>query len=265
MGKPEQRIIDFALRLSQYAETTYVITSSEPERAICVEQYVSAWKHVCCIRDKREVAAGTLIDYRHIFEAIDPTSDVIVLAPDHVHGELDICEFHKHHIESNSDLTLLTVLPKSYGEYTMAVGVGYATGVLKHPIVGAVSTCGTYIVKIKYIQEWIRECVRSGWQGKPLSFYRDIVCPVIERGLGAIYQLPYGGYWDDAGTHERYFFNNMRISGGENVISPDSYVDTGAKIYQCVILGGTVIGKRIAISRSIVSGVVPQLNITPIY
>ncbi len=74
--------------------------------------------------------------------------------------------------------------------------------------------------------------------------------------------MPEDGYWDDAGTIERYYYNNMRLSGGENVISCDSEVDGESTLRRSVVLGSVAIRAGAIIEEAIVSGNGEDMQIT---
>lgn len=252
MGDSKQRLIDFSLRSSMAADHTYVITSSYSQKAEIVENYVTRWPNVYIIRDKREVEAGTLIDYYHSLKNEDPNSDIAILGPDHVHEKLDLKEFHQHHLEKGRDVTLLVVPPKNYGSFTIDQN-GSAKGVFSYFKPGMVSTCGTYIIKTRYLLEWMYSQLTSGWNGKMISMYYDVICPIIEQEKASVYHLSQDGYWDDAGTLKRYYQNNMRLSKGNNVISKKALVPCSNNITKCVIIGKVAIPANQKINNAIVS------------
>lgn len=252
MGNNKQRLIDFSLRSSMKADHTYVITSSSPEKSEIVESYVVQWPDVFIIRDKREVEAGTLIDYYDTIKNEDPNGDIAILAPDHVHENFDLKKFHQHHLQTGRDVTLLVVSAKNYGSFVIDRN-GLAEGVYSYYAPGMFSTCGTYIIKTRSLLEWIHSQSTNGWNGTLMSMYYDVICPIIEQRRASIFHLSEDGYWDDAGTLTRYYQNNMRLSNGKSVISEEALVPNSENITECVVIGNTVIPAHQKIHRAIVS------------
>src|SRR5574337_759567 len=75
MGNPDQRIIDFSLKLSSASDHTIVTTSSVAEKAETIENYVRQYPNVAVLRDLRMIGAASLIDYYGIFCQEDPNGD----------------------------------------------------------------------------------------------------------------------------------------------------------------------------------------------
>lgn len=263
MGNSTQRLIDYALKASAYCDHTLVITSSNHERAAVVEDYVLQWPSVYVLRDKREVAAGSLLDNFTALSCEDPDGDFVILAPDHVHEGLDLRDLHQHHLEMRTPVTVLTSPAKDYGEYTKERN-GLAEGVLSSCVPGAISTCGTYVIKTRFLMQWIRHHLAEGWDGEMLSLYRDLVCPAIQNGKASIFPLPQGAYWDDAGTLFRYHQNNMRISKRKNVIAMGVTVSDQVALSESVVLADAVIEKPLSVKAVIISGSGDSFRITQI-
>lgn len=263
MGDPAQKLADYALRAGACCDHTLIFTSSDHERSMVVEDYVLQWPNIIVLRDKREVAAGSILDYYARLSEEDAGGDIAVLAPDHVHEGLELRDLYQHHLEAGRPVTILTSPAKNYGGYTMNRD-GLAEGVLSGYIHGAVSTCGTYIVKTSFLMGWARRCLAEGWNGQTLGLYQDLVCPAIERGEVSVFPLPIGAYWDDAGTLLRYYHNNMRISGGKSVVAVGVVVADGASLSESVVIAGAVIESPLAIRRAIVSGSSGSFRVTQV-
>lgn len=263
MGSPGQRLIDYALRASACCDHTMVFTSSDPERSMAVEDYVLLWPNVIVLRDKREVAAGSILDHYAKLSGEDADGDIAVLAPDHVHEGFKLYDMYQHHLRSGRPVTILTSPAKSYGGYTMDRD-GLAEGVSSICVLGAVSTCGTYIIRKSFLMKWARHYLDKGWDGQTLGLYQDLICPSIEHGEVSVFPLPPGAYWDDAGTLQRYYHNNMRISRGGNVVADGATVVGVADLSASVVIADTVIKSRLAIKGAIVSGNGGSFRVTQI-
>lgn len=264
MGDPKQRIMDFALQLSSFADHTFVATDFEAEKAEVVEEYVDRFPNVLVLRDLRKIGAASLIDYYETFVQEDPDGDLVILPSDQVHEKLSILDFQQYHRDIGANVTLLVVPQKKYGEY-VTINKGFAEKVINEPVLGSLSTTGVYMIKNRYFVGWIQRELKQGWNGEQRSMYRDFICPAVENDKVAVYCFPEGGYWDDAGTLERYYFNNMRISRGKNVISQNAEIHPEAKISYSVVIGDPIIGDKIELTRTIVSGKNVDISITQIH
>lgn len=260
MGRPDQRIIDFSLRSSGSGDHTLVTTNYRAERADIVEDYVRRYPNVAVLRDLRRIGAASLIDHYDIFSQEDPGGDLVILPGDHVHEHFSLIDFQRHHRDMGTDLTLLVTPQKDYGEY-VTIKNGFAKKVVHRPVPGCLSTTGVYMIRNTYIVDWMRRELKMGWNGEPRNMYRDIICPAIENGKVAIFGLPDEGYCDDAGTIKRYHQNNMRLSGGRNVISREARIDPDVSVVCCVILGNPIIDEG-KLRKAIVSGSDKDIAIT---
>lgn len=264
MGNPTRKLMDFSLGVSHGAERTYVITHYLRRRSAHVEKYLATrYPGVQLLRDKRPIAAGTLIDQRRILDNEDSNCNVVILAPDHIHQGLDLAAFHRYHLEHDDNITLLVSRPKEYGEYVLAHD-GRANQVLSTYQPNALSTTGTYIIKFRHLTTWVREQEAVGKKGTHISLYRDLVCPTIERQGASVFESPTHSYWDDAGTLLRYHRNNMRLSGGGNVVSDEAMVLDCVSLSRCVVLAGSVLDRKMSVTDSIISGRGRGINITVI-
>ncbi len=59
----------------------------------------------------------------------------------------------------------------------------------------------------------------------------------------ASFTLPENGYWDDTGTLQRYYRNNMRLSKNRNVISRKAQINSNVEIHSSVILDDVDLSK----------------------
>lgn len=235
MGSSQERLIDSALDLLEGSCTEVIVTTQY--MAEMVEGHVSqSYEGVVVMRDHATVGtAGALLVNAIMREHLDSGDDIVFMPSDHIHEGICMEDYSLFHRESGADITLLTATPKSYGEFVRTEN-DRATGVLKAREPGVVSTTGIFMMKSRYLLDWVTRKIRDGYDGRAINMYHDFIVPAVESAIVATYQIPPHGYWDDAGTLERYWVNNMRLSGGENVISPEASV-ASAQLTRCVVLG----------------------------
>ena len=116
------------------------------------------------------------------------------------------------------------------------------------------SSAGIYVITHKMLLEWAQREKRNGWKGETRSLLNDVIYPAVEEGVVTAYSMPEDGYWDDAGTIGRYHYNNMRLSGGENVISPEATVSDESIVKRSVVLGDVAMNESVMIEEAVVSG-----------
>ncbi|HEU4914703.1 MAG TPA: sugar phosphate nucleotidyltransferase [Candidatus Saccharimonadales bacterium] len=166
-------------------------------------------------------------------------------------SSLSLDEFRAAHKEGGADVTAAVIPPKEYGLYVRDQN-GRAEGYTKQDDPFAMSTIGIYMIRNKYLLDWARR-IRQGGEEKPINITYDLVEPHILSTRAATFKLPEGSYWDDAGTHDRYHANNMRLSNGENVVDAKAYIDPDATINRCVVLGSVVLDAGVEFADAIIS------------
>lgn len=263
MGSPKRHLIDFALALSEEADHTYVTTNYKEDKSEAIEGYVLQNKGIRVLRDIRPIGAASLIDHYKYFSQEDPEGDIVILPSDLVYKDISIKDFYDYHKRMDTNITLLTVQPKNYGEYVV-VEKGLAKKIVKNPVSGSLSTTGIYIFKNKYLIGWMKKELDNGWDGESRSMYRDIICPAVLTSKVAACFLNNNQYWDDAGTLQRYYSNNMIFSNNRNVISREAVIRQGVDIRKSVVLGDPLLEGEIVIENSIVSGSGQNISITQI-
>lgn len=251
MGDNTRYLIDSSLELtSEVCDHMWVTTDFCAEQ---VDDYISNNPKVKILHDPRTVGnAGSLLEHLEEISQEDIDGDFLVLPSDHVYDKFDINTFWRQHQDSGADITLMVTLPKGYGEYIETAG-GRNSKIVLNPAPNAMSTTGTYIIKNKYLMEWLIGQKKAGWDGELRNINGDIIRPAVGKVDVATYELPADGYWDDAGTILRYFENNMRLSGGKNVISTQAQITESTQLHRCIVLGHAVIGDEVNLSNSIVS------------
>jgi len=262
MGDPERKLIDYALNVSENCEHILVSTNFDPEKAVCVEEYARRIPGVTILRDKRlAIGAASLIDYFDILSHEDSNGDMVIIPADHVFEAVDLFRFQDYHQELRANITLLVVPALDYGDYAL-VKDGFVERVVKRKIRDSLSITGVYIIRNRYLLDWIRKELINGWEGEGRSMSRDLIIPAVSKDKVAAYLLPENGYWDDAGTIHRYYNNNMRLSGGRNVISSNAQIAPDVPINSSVVINGPIIDKDLGLNRTIISGSNRDYNIT---
>lgn len=263
LGSEKRRVIDDPLEAAlQACDYVWVTTNYLAEQ---VEEHVANFPAVRTLRDNRAIgSAGSLLTHPELAASLEEEGDLLVLPCDHVYEGLSVPDFWRHHRDSEADITLLTTHPKSYGEYVITAGK-WAMSIEVQPSPEALSTTGIFIINNNYLLKWIQQQTNADWDGRSLSVYYDIICPAVRDAntrVSSYFLDSNGGYWDDIGTPERYIANNMRRSGGLNVVSAEALIDPSATLDRCIVLGRTVITSDVILKNAIVSMQEGKLLIT---
>ncbi len=239
MGNNKRCLIDFSLNACiNNCDHVLMTTCYQSEK---IEKYVADIPKVRVLRDREVVGnAGSLLEHYEELSQEDSEGDFLIIPSDCVYNNFSLADFWKHHRASGSDVTLMVVPPKTYGEYVVVRGEKPQEIIFK-PNYDCMSTTGIYVVKNKYILEWMYRKNKKNWKGEQLNLTKDIIHPAVYNDDVSIFRLPENGYWDDAGTIFRYHQNNMKISCNQNVIDVDAKVGEKSQLQRCVVLGKTEI------------------------
>jgi ADP-glucose pyrophosphorylase len=253
MGSSDRKLIDFALDTSTpIASQTYVFTSYEPVKSRAVEQYLGQQPKLQVLADKRETGVGSIIDHSQALLQTDIDGDIAILCADYVIEGLSIAEFLQFHRRMNRDITVLAVPNKSYGSYLRHTQ-GLVDQFMQTPSSETLSAAGTYLVKARFLQDWVQKQLETGWDGEMVGFHRDLVVPAVIQKQLAVFPF-LDGYWDDTGTPERYHANNMRLSKGENVVSKSALINERTQLQSSIVLGNVAIDTDEKLENCIISG-----------
>lgn len=250
MGSERRRLIDFSLETcSENCENIYVTTGYKAEQ---VEEYIKNKSKVVILRDDRVVGnGGSLVEHREkILETIG--MDLLVIPGDHVLSGFPINAFVEHHRKMNADITLMVVSPKPYGEY-IVFDKEKVEKIVFTKTENCKSTIGIYLISRNYLINWIKTRVDLGWNGEELCVTKDIIHPAVGTARIETFLLPDSAYWDDAGTIERYHYNNMLLSKDENVIDEKAKIHPESGLKRCVVVGGIEIRNPVVLEDSIIS------------
>lgn len=261
MGSSDKRIIDYPLSTcNPYCDHMYVTTCFRAEQ---VENYVSGKQKVHVLHDSRVVGnGGSILEHANKILAEDISGNFLVIPGDHVLEDFPIKDFVNTHIERKSDITLMVVPPKPFGEYVV-MNNDVPDRIVFSPEKNSFSTIGIYLISNRYLFGWMHAKKRLHWDGEDTCVTRDIIDPAVGIAKTGIYHLPETSYWDDAGTPARYHHNNMRLSGEKTVIDTLADVSPHAILDMCVVVGNAAIPSDIMLSRAIVSqNVAGKLNVT---
>lgn len=191
---------------------------------------------------------------QHIKEIERIFSDyVLVLPADHILKGLDIKRLLDEHISRNANITVLVTEPKKYGDY-LDTDKGNVIGVSNQDQYSNIySSTGIYLFKTSFLLSSIHQKLSQGWQGEECDLTKEIVFPSIQSGNVICHVLGRNCYWDDTGTLERYYQNNIRLSVGNNVISHTALIDECVDLDQVIVLDGARLHSRVKLKRVIVA------------
>lgn len=261
MGNPNRRIIDYPLEVARSSDEVFVLTHYDEARSRPLEEYVKSRGEAQILRDWRIMGAASLINFSDALFERDPQGSSVILPADHIIEGLSMQAFHRHHLEHEAEITMLTVPRKPYGQYVRTENEKIAE-LSSEMSEDSRSSAGIYIITHSTLLEWVRREKRNGWKGETRSLLNDVIHPAVDEGIVITYEMPENGYWDDAGTIGRYYYNNMRLSGGENVISPEAIVSDESTVRRSVVLGGVAINAGAMIEEAVVSGSGLDMQIT---
>lgn len=252
MGAPSKRLIDHPLEIS--TKVSDQVWVSVDYLAESIEQYLEGRPKILTLRDGKTVGSGgSLIEHYEKFSNLDSAGDLLVLPSDHIYdGDFSIKRYWDAHKESGADVTLMTVPNKPYGEFILLDG-NDALSVERYSSPHSVSTTGTYMFRNSFILDILSKMRHSDEAN--LNIYKDIVCPSV--GRAAVKSLFIGnnqGFWEDTGTPERFLQSNMRLSGGDNIISSEASIDESVYLRRCVVLGSVALPSGLQIEDAIISG-----------
>ena len=252
MGSSDRRIVDGPLGLAAETDSTFVIVHHDEDRTHSLEGHVRGRSEAQILRDRQLMGAASLIHFSDILFESDPEGSSLILPADHIIEGVDLQAFHDHHLARGKDITVLAVAPKPYGQYVEEQN-GIAMNLTSDQAERGLSSAGVYIVSNRLMLGWASRERKQGWMGEGRSFLNDVVHPAVDKREVSVYRLPENGYWDDAGTVERYHYNNMRLSGGENVIDRAASVDPEAIVRRSIIMGSAAITAGAIIESAIIS------------
>tara|TARA_B100001245_G_scaffold87559_1_gene63169 strand:+ start:1141 stop:2040 length:900 start_codon:yes stop_codon:yes gene_type:complete len=252
MGTANKRLIDHPLEISTgISDQVWV---SVDYLAEIIEQHLEGKPKIKTLRDEKTVGSGgSLIEHYNTFSDLDSDGDLLVLPSDHIYdGDFNIEKYWNIHKESEADVTLLTVPNKQYGEFLVVDGDN-ALSIEGHTTPRTVSTTGTYMFRNGFILDILNKMRRRGEAN--LNIYKDIVCPSVGRVAVKSHFIGYEqGLWEDTGTPERFLQSNMRLNGGDNVISKEASIEESTHLRRCVVLGSAVLPSGLRIEDAIISG-----------
>jgi len=231
------RLIDFALRAAtSHADETYV---SVWNHASLVREHVSGRQldDVSVVDDSHEVgSAGLLIQNAELFDEVLQRNDLLLVLPaDHVWVGLPAEKLLRTHAERHWPVTqLLFSSLKPYGHYAWVDPQGRVERVGYGVTSEALTTTGIMVFDTSFVIRWLSRREATG--NTKVGFYEDLFLSAVEGGEagGAIAGA---GYWDDAGTVERYWENALMFSDGKSVLDDGCRVDESTNLVRSVAVG----------------------------
>lgn len=252
MGEANKRIIDYVLTCVKSSSSNIIISISHA--AQCFEKYFTCPDNDTQFIHDRYILniGGSLLQHYYWINKNAVFGDFLLIAPaDHVVENIKIEQMLKAHMEKQADITVGLVSPRLYGDYLEInkdkFVIGFGTN-----STGKMSSTGIYIFRTNFLMDMLRKEINSGWDNSPFDIGRDIVMPAIGKSRIAGFIFSAEAYWDDAGTIERYYSNNMRISKGNSVIATNAFVENREDVIQSIILDESLVPRGKILSRSIV-------------
>ena len=253
MGSPDKRVVDSAIDIAQQTNETYMTLHWDEEYTKPLLGHIATRNsEITTFRDRHIMGAASLIEFSDELFENDIEKDTIILPADHIIEGLDVEDFYLTHKNLGDDVTILLVPPKDYGQY-VGVSENIAVDISTDRSSFTLSSSGIYIIRNKAMLEWAAMEKKQGWAGETRSMLQDFITPNAYKGQASVYKLHESGYWDDVGTLRRYYLNNMRLSGGENVIDNNVEISSNAKIRRSIVLGGVAVTDLYRINKEIVS------------
>lgn len=258
MGNGKKRLIDFPMKLVP-SDSNLIISTGFGARLLgnYLDERSGDYSDIRIIEDTNFTynIGGTLA--QHIDQMTKLFSDnVLILPADHVIVGVDIKQLLQNHIETSADITVVAVDQKNYGDYVATESNG------KVKILGIniptesprrFSSTGIYLFKTNFLMNAVREKVKLGWQGEEYDLTRGLVIPSLASKNVFVHVLGRETYWDDAGTVERYYENNMRLSHRQNVVADSAVVEDNVVLKRAVVLDGSTVLKNSKLNRVIVA------------
>lgn len=180
---------------------------------------------------------------------------VLVLPADHILEGLDVDKMLQEHLSKNVGMTVLVTEPRKYGDY-LSIDQGnivQSFNKASYPNMRSYSSTGIYLFTTSYLLDSIRQKLRQGWQGEEYDLTTEIVFPSIQSSKVAAHVLNKSCYWDDTGILKRYYQNNLRLSAGDNIISPLAFIEEGVELDQVVVLDHAKLHSGVKLRRTIVA------------
>ena len=235
MGSPDKRVVDSAIDIAQQTNETYMTLHWDEEYTKPLLGHIATRNsEITTFRDRHIMGAASLIEFSDELFENDIEKDTIILPADHIIEGLDVEDFYLTHKNLGVSENIAVDISTDRSSFTL-------------------SSSGIYIIRNKAMLEWAAMEKKQGWAGETRSMLQDFITPNVYKGQASVYKLHESGYWDDVGTLRRYYLNNMRLSGGENVIDNNVEISSNAKIRRSIVLGGVAVTDLYRINKEIVS------------
>lgn len=255
MGEGDKRIIDFPLFcINKSANRVLVAT------AFCHEHFDDYFKdrndNLTLLRDQHLLnVGGSLLQHYKLISEPGLLGDNLLMIPgDHVVENVDFDEMNRLHIENKADISLGLTEKKQYGDY---VSLNKGGKVIEMGAEGNFSYTGICILKSSFLLDELNKIIKRGWDNTNFDLGKSIITTAVNKFNVRGYVFGENSYWDDAGTIDRYFFNNMRLSDGRNVVSPSAEISDNTIITRSIVLDGA----RVNLNGKLDGVIVPPNNL----
>ena len=251
MGEKDRRIIDFPMSCVKRITSRVLIAT-----AFCHERLIAYFgegdEGLIFLRDSYllDIGGSLLQHYKLISEPGLLGDNILMIPGDHVVENVDFDEMNRLHIENNADISIGLVERRGYGDYVCLDRLGKVVEMGKR---GDFSYTGICIIKSSFLLSQLNRIIEDGWDYTSFDFGKGIVVAALGRFNVRGYCFGRNSYWDDAGTIDRYFFNNMRLSGGKNVVSPSAEIVDVSVFTRSIILDEARVKLTSEISNVIIS------------
>lgn len=233
MGSSEKRIIDYPLdSLTPVVSRTYITVG---HGSYWFESLLGH-SNTKILRDKLLLNIGGSF-LQHLPELIREgvLGDTVIMVPgDHVVQGLDFQEMIRQHRQKKAKVTVGLVEGKRYGDYFLVDNEGQITNLDPNHTGNCCS--GIFVMNSAFLIDRLQTMISRGWDDTPCDLTRDVIFPEIEKGMVYGYKFGDSTFWDDAGTFERYYANNMRLSSGNNIVSPTAQLASGVRLKRSIVL-----------------------------
>ncbi len=250
MGDKANRVIDFPVSSVRKVASRILVATG-----YCHERFNMHFDRsddsLIILRDKMllNVGGSLLQHYRLISEPGLLGDNILMIPGDHVVESVDFGEMHAIHAENKADITIGLVEKRDYGNYVCLDGLGR---VVEMGEKGDYSYTGICIIRSVFLLDRLNDAIRAGWDNTTFDFGKGVVVPAIGRFHVRGYCFKGDYYWDDVGTIDRYYLNNMRLSRGDNIISVSAEVADKSQITRSVVLDGARVGRVGKIREAII-------------
>ncbi|MDD3679580.1 MAG: sugar phosphate nucleotidyltransferase [Candidatus Shapirobacteria bacterium] len=237
MGSGDSRIMDYSLEVLKGTASTFVslYTHSEIIRHCLGEKERN--KRLIILEDSYLGNIGGSLLQHHEIIAQQASDYILIIPGDHVIEGLDISGLVGDAIEKRASITVVLDPRATYGEYLhYRPQDNLVDRVVRHRGPNEIAYTGISLFRSNFLLSRIKKELTTSGDLAVLDVTNQIIFPKIENDQVFAYVLPTESHWDDTGTIDRYYLNNIRFSKGKNVVAQNAGVGQGVKIEKTIVL-----------------------------